>query len=74
MTYKGNGTKVPSNLLLHIPIVSCEPRGALGGIFNNAQQIEVLSDSQQEADTNLPFMSLKNLLLLVSFSRQIVVS
>lgn len=38
--------------------------------------IEALSDFQPEQNTNLPFMSLKkkNLLLLVSCSRQIVLS
>lgn len=37
--------------------------------------IEALSDFQQEQNTNLPFMSLKkNPLLLVSCSRQIVLS
>lgn len=45
-----------------------------GGIFTSAQQIELLGDFQQEPDTNLPFIAMKNLLSLVNFSRQIVVS
>lgn len=39
------------------------------------ETMEALSDFQPEQNTNLPFMSLKkNLLLLVSCSRQIVLS
>jgi len=60
VTYRKTvGRKVLSDLLLHVPTVSCEPSGALGGIFNTAQQTEVLSDFQQEPGTILPFTSLK---------------